>query len=65
MLAAGAFALTMTDVTFSAPPPRRPDQAGRSGRSVGSLLRAAHRELALALSDTDTWMPRVSARYPY
>jgi len=66
MSTAGAFALTVADVAFFAPPPKRPDGDDRPGRSASSLLRSIRRELALVFSHhAHTPMPRISARHPH
>lgn len=66
MTTAGAFALGISDVAFSSPPPSRPSRPQRStgrGGVVANLLRAIHRELDDATRAMD-WMPRIT-NYPY
>ena len=66
MTTAGAFALGISDVAFSSPPPNRPSRPQRStgrGGIIASLLRAIHRELDHATQTMDR-MPRIT-NYPY
>jgi hypothetical protein len=66
MTTAGAFALGISDVAFSSPPPSRPTRPQRrTGRTgiVANLLRAIHRELDQATQTMDR-MPRIT-NYPY
>ena len=68
MTAAGALALSMTDVAFFTPPPNRPSRPERRTEGDGvvtALLHTIRRELAQAAEATNTeWMPRVTS-YPY
>ncbi len=69
MQAGGAFSLSLVDVAFFVPPPNRPgrpDRRTNGGRgTTRAFIRAFRRELARAIDDSASGMPRVTHRYPY
>lgn len=66
-MTAGAFALSLTDVTFFTPPNRsnRPERRSAGDEAIVSMLRAFRRELAKAVEAADESLPRITRSYPY